>query len=291
MTADMSAHGFDAPSPETIREKALFHAEKYCGTNEEIWFLMETDRTYISSELPDVSSKAPQSDDPLEVLSSANDALRNVYKELQDAMNNPKPLVMKTGDQWLESMIDACAKAPDDSFTFYAVAKMLSRIFAGATSPKIGDTTVDPADPKWDGARKMAAEGARKINWRMKEGDLARAVRNGSLLLAKYLLAEGADPDHPDRSGVTPLMYAARNSASFLRLLIDSGADLDAQDLDGSTAVEWAQCGGKDERRESLRLLAKAPERQRQITMHSIAAAKQSALKGRRKAPLRINPS
>src|SRR3984957_5007969 len=71
------------------------------------------------------------------------------------------------------------------------------------------------------------------------------AIRENNLTQLKALLdqPESANPaDHPpDRRGITPLMYAAEvGSVDAMRVLIDHGADVNAQNDFGSTALMWS---------------------------------------------------
>ena len=87
--------------------------------------------------------------------------------------------------------------------------------------------------------------------------ELPRAVTDGSVPMAKTLLAHGADPNRTLKTrvlkrtynagdgrlgeGSTALMRAAKsNDAVMMRLLIDSGADADRQNAIGETAMHIA---------------------------------------------------
>ena len=61
-------------------------------------------------------------------------------------------------------------------------------------------------------------------------------------VLLKRLLAIGADPDTPDQSGTTPLMYAATyNNPSSAKLLVDFGADIERRDqLNNRNFIDYA---------------------------------------------------
>jgi len=68
------------------------------------------------------------------------------------------------------------------------------------------------------------------------------AIRENNLTQLKALL-EGptAKADVPDNHGITPLMYAAEiGSLDAMRVLIDRGADVNAQNDFGSTALMWS---------------------------------------------------
>jgi ankyrin repeat protein len=87
--------------------------------------------------------------------------------------------------------------------------------------------------------------------------ELPRAITDGSVGMAKTLLARGADPNRTLKTkvlkrtyqagdgrladGATPLMRAAKSSdVVMMRLLIDSGAELDRQNAAGETALHIA---------------------------------------------------
>src|ERR1700733_12107242 len=68
------------------------------------------------------------------------------------------------------------------------------------------------------------------------------AIRENNLAELKALLDQPNPADHPpDRRGITPLMYAAEvGSLAAMRILIDRGADVNAQNDFGSTALMWS---------------------------------------------------
>jgi ankyrin repeat protein len=72
------------------------------------------------------------------------------------------------------------------------------------------------------------------------------AIRDNNLTELKVLLDQKApDPkasaDTADNHGITPLMYAAEiGSLDAMRLLLDRGADVNAQNAFGSTALMWS---------------------------------------------------
>jgi hypothetical protein len=76
---------------------------------------------------------------------------------------------------------------------------------------------------------------------------LLAAATRGWLQGAREALARGANADHarqPD--GRTALMLAAqRGDAAMVRLLIDSGADIQRLDRDGLSAADWARRAGQ----------------------------------------------
>ena len=70
---------------------------------------------------------------------------------------------------------------------------------------------------------------------------LAWAALQGDEGAVKALLACGADPNHQDRAGRTPLHHSTRAlSPECMRLLLDAKADVNIQDNDGRTALALA---------------------------------------------------
>ena len=72
------------------------------------------------------------------------------------------------------------------------------------------------------------------------------AIRDNNVAELKALLDQKvtdqkASADTPDNRGITPLMYAAEiGSVDAMRLLLDRGADVNAQNAFGSTALMWS---------------------------------------------------
>jgi len=75
------------------------------------------------------------------------------------------------------------------------------------------------------------------------------AVGNGHLDATRLLLEAGAVATGADKNGATLLHCAAmwRNNGDMIRLLAEHGADVNAQDLDGRTSLDWALQGGRSE--------------------------------------------
>src|SRR6266566_5221938 len=70
---------------------------------------------------------------------------------------------------------------------------------------------------------------------------LYSVLRGGDLRGLKSLLDQGISPDTPDRNQITPLMYAAQvGSLEAMRILLDHGADVNARNGSGSTALMWS---------------------------------------------------
>src|SRR5580692_6105077 len=67
------------------------------------------------------------------------------------------------------------------------------------------------------------------------------AIRENNLTQLKALLGQNSVAAVADSRGITPLMYAAEiGSLDAMRLLIDHGADVNAQNAFGSTALMWS---------------------------------------------------
>ena len=75
--------------------------------------------------------------------------------------------------------------------------------------------------------------------------DLLDLIRHGDTTRAARLLDEGADPNRPNRLGVTPLYLAAANgNAEQIDLLVAAGADPSARDSVGETMLMAAVGSG-----------------------------------------------
>lgn len=67
------------------------------------------------------------------------------------------------------------------------------------------------------------------------------AIRDNNLAELKQLAGDKASANAADDRGITPLMYAAENgSVEAMRLLIERGAEVNAQNAFGSTALMWS---------------------------------------------------
>jgi ankyrin repeat protein len=67
------------------------------------------------------------------------------------------------------------------------------------------------------------------------------AIRENNIAQLKALLDQKASANLADARGITPLMYAAEvGSLDAMRILIDRGADVNAQNDIGSTALMWS---------------------------------------------------
>src|SRR5262249_52790058 len=77
--------------------------------------------------------------------------------------------------------------------------------------------------------------------WGQKSDSLFAAIRRNDTAAVELLLQSGADPNARDPEGATALMYASIHSAApLMRLLLSNGADPNERNLAGATALMWA---------------------------------------------------
>ncbi|KAH0429808.1 hypothetical protein CcaCcLH18_08231 [Colletotrichum camelliae] len=82
---------------------------------------------------------------------------------------------------------------------------------------------------------------------------LMQAVINGHETTAKLLLEKGANPNAQDKDGLTSLFIAIRrHQTSLVRILIDHGADIDVKSNDGMNPLYYAI---RQRHKDSVRLL------------------------------------
>ena len=93
---------------------------------------------------------------------------------------------------------------------------------------------------------KLLTEKGSKVNDGDKDDDTslcaAAAWGHSPVEKIKILLKAGADINHRNRSGRTPLIMAviSRKNDAVVKLLVDNGARLDIKDNSGRTAYDWA---------------------------------------------------
>jgi ankyrin repeat protein len=76
--------------------------------------------------------------------------------------------------------------------------------------------------------------------------------KDGSVV--RLLLEHGADINAQNQIGRTPLHWASiKGALEVVRLLLEHGSDVEVEDYDGKTALEFAADGGHGEVVESLR--------------------------------------
>jgi ankyrin repeat protein len=79
---------------------------------------------------------------------------------------------------------------------------------------------------------------------------LGRTVLNNDLPMARLMLARGADVNHVDKLGMTPLLWASAidfGDSQMIALLLGAGARADARNKDGLTPAELARAHGNAE--------------------------------------------
>ena len=85
-----------------------------------------------------------------------------------------------------------------------------------------------------------AASGGRSVSGAAAD-DVYRAIRTNDLGRLKALIASRADANAADPTGETPLMSAAvAGSLDAMRFLVELGADVNAQNAFGATALIWS---------------------------------------------------
>jgi ankyrin repeat protein len=73
---------------------------------------------------------------------------------------------------------------------------------------------------------------------------LVKAVLGDQVEMARFLIAKGADVNHVDGNGMTPLLYAASidfGSPAMIDMLLKAGARTDMKTNEGKTALELAR--------------------------------------------------
>jgi len=73
---------------------------------------------------------------------------------------------------------------------------------------------------------------------------LVKAVLGDQVEMAKFLISKGADVNHVDGNGMTPLLYAASidfGSSAMIDMLLKAGARTDMKTKEGKTALDLAR--------------------------------------------------
>ena len=79
---------------------------------------------------------------------------------------------------------------------------------------------------------------------------LGRAALNNEVAMARWLIGRGANVNVVDKLGMTPLLWAAAMDfadPAMIELLLKSGANADARNRDGLTALDLARTYGHTE--------------------------------------------
>ena len=111
--------------------------------------------------------------------------------------------------------------------------------------------------------KKLVKSGA-DVNYCNRSGEtpLSFAAAWNHLGAAKSLLKLGADPNIPDKTGGTALMLAIQHaSVELVKLLLRGGADATAKDHAGNSVLahaDWRERGGEDEVRKLVRGASRA---------------------------------
>ncbi|UCF81439.1 MAG: ankyrin repeat domain-containing protein, partial [Acidobacteriota bacterium] len=78
--------------------------------------------------------------------------------------------------------------------------------------------------------------------------DLIEAAEAGDTAKVEQLIEQGADVNAEDKYGITALMFAAKNGQTeIVKALVDAGADVEAKDKYGVTALMAAASGSHTE--------------------------------------------
>lgn len=94
--------------------------------------------------------------------------------------------------------------------------------------------------------RYLVQEGGARIDEADTVGNTALfyTIDRGNYQIVEELLSLGADPNKPNRQGVTPLMQAMRGGfGDIAEMLLEAKADPNARDYAGNTVLDWARRG------------------------------------------------
>jgi len=102
---------------------------------------------------------------------------------------------------------------------------------------------------------RRTAEQSRLVGFRSEaQRDFIQNVRKGNITAVRADLLRATDPNWPDLSRRTPLMHAcARKQLEVAKLLLERGADVNARDMDGKTALHFTAAEGRSA--DTVRLL------------------------------------
>lgn len=81
-------------------------------------------------------------------------------------------------------------------------------------------------------------------SWEEIDGYFLEAVKHGDIKDAEKLLGQGADVNAQDEDGWTALMFSAKSqNVEMAQMLMDNGADDEIRNKDGNRAIWIAQTG------------------------------------------------
>lgn len=130
----------------------------------------------------------------------------------------------------------------------FFLAERLLQIYTGDTALHVAAASYDAAF-----ARRLVAGGADVRAQNRRGAEPLHAAMTGApgsdvwdprrqAAMIRYLISAGADPDARAYGGVTPLQRAVRNRCTgAVRALLEAGADRDAVNDHGSSALDLAQ--------------------------------------------------
>jgi ankyrin repeat protein len=128
----------------------------------------------------------------------------------------------------------------------------------GKTAPLVNAVTLQGATPEPLRAMLDAGQDANSIIRfaTMELPAVSMSAANGNLAQVRELLAHGADPNRKGSRGLTPLMAAVVmefQDLAIIEALLSKGAEIDARDELGRTALDWALLQGETEVAKKLR--------------------------------------
>lgn len=89
-------------------------------------------------------------------------------------------------------------------------------------------------------ARTFNSKAANEYEQRRLDSDLMGAVRLGSTMMVEIALAQGANPDATDDTGMPAIISAGHSrNAAHIRALVAAGADVNTKDQHGKTALMY----------------------------------------------------
>lgn len=158
-------------------------------------------------------------------------------------------------DRWGKTPLLYAAENSVDALIMLlnAGAKVKVRGDVEGMTPMIAATFGYLMDDVGLAALEILADNGADVNAALTKGDakgfnpLLYAAVNGKHELLRFLLSNGAKPDHRNAGGKTALMLASREGhMASAQLLLDNEARVDIEAADGSTALSLAEERGHD---------------------------------------------